>query len=219
MRPLKEAPCLEHARCSDIFVAKSSLNAPGCLEYMYQAVSTQLVFVLCLPCHCRAVVAYSGNSLTFHSGSSRLHQARLLGLTSRKRGRVGYDHPVIGSTADTKLLLQQWGCTARTLRIVRWRKRAHCSRVAYPGDHGETRAWYRKGLGGLGILDNACALGASGHSHWGDTQTKGVRLDRAHWNKPSILRWRMGNMHIWAYEKSELFYSSNLCLSDSQCIN
>ena len=201
------------------------LKCTRLLECMYQAAYSQLLFVLCLPCHCRAVVAYSGNSLTFHSGSSRLHQARLLGLTSRKRGRIGYDHPVIGSTADTKLLLQQWGCTARTVLVlhVRWRKCANCStcsRVAYPGYHTrETRAWYRKGLGGLGILDNACALRASGHSHWGDTQTKGVRLDRAFWNKPSILRWRMGYMHIWAYEKSELFYSSNLCLSDSQCIN
>ena len=37
----------------------------------------------------------------------------------------------------SKLLLPQWGCTARTLLVVRWQKHAHCSSVAYPGNQRE----------------------------------------------------------------------------------
>ena len=46
-----------------------------------------------------------------------------------ERGRVWYDHPAIDGTTDIKLLLPQWGYTARTLLVVRWQKCADCSSV------------------------------------------------------------------------------------------
>ena len=134
-----------------------------------------------------------------------------------------YDHPAIYSTTDIKLLLPQWGCTARTLLVVRWQKHAHCSSVAYPGNQREP-GHAPKGFSGMDTMDNACIGAKSVRTHpLGKNTIKGCALrEREHLNKPkqfSILRWCMGNMHICAYEKFGLFYSSKKCFPYSQYIS
>ena len=129
-----------------------------------------------------------------------------------KHGRVWYDHPAIYSTTDIKLLLPQWGCTARTLLVVRWQKHAHCSSVVTRVIKGNL-GMHRKGWGGMDTMDNACIGAKSVRTHpLGKHTIKGCALrEREHLTKPkqfSILRWCIGNMHIWAYEKFGLFYSS-----------
>ena len=50
-------------------------------------------------------------------------------FSNLERGRVWFDHPAIDSTTNIKLLLPQWGYTARTLLVERWLKCADCSSV------------------------------------------------------------------------------------------
>ena len=59
-----------------------------------------------------------------------IYKKVLLMLISQSRARPGLVWPpgVIGTT-DIKLLLPQWGYTARTLFVVRWQKCADCNSV------------------------------------------------------------------------------------------